>query len=259
MINDIYLNSSILGAFGEYVYQCYARSRNFEIQKEGIHQIDFKVLTKDSQKWIEVDVKTTQKKITSFKGKRVRKNIAYDLITVNHKSVVLYPDELSPFPEKIIDLGPFEALYKKWKMDKNEPLKKVQTKAQINRKIFKTKIKNITQIIPRKLKARVIVRGEVSATRWQDFPDNLPGTDKIITKNDLTIFVQLIDQGDDDIVEKIYVFFHHMLENIPMAQPSQRQAKKGIKRVIDIDAFEKQYSDYVFKSINQFEAYLKDL
>jgi hypothetical protein len=259
MNEDIDINKSVLGAFGEYVYKYYARSNEFEIQKEGIHQIDFKVLNKESQKWIEVDVKTTKKKITSFQGKRVRQDIAYDLIAVNDKKVILYPDELSPFREKIIDLGPFEVLYKQWKTHKSEPQKKTKTQSQINRNILKTKIKNSIQIFADKLKARIVVRGEVSATRWGGFPDNLPGPDKFISTYDLTIFVQLLDHGDNDTVSKIYVFFHNILQNIPMANPSPRQAKKGIKQVIDIDAFERKYPDYVFSSIDQFKTYLKTL
>lgn len=257
MKKNVAISDSALGAFGEYVYKSYAKSLGLEIQKEGIHQIDFKILNPECKKWIEVDVKTTQKNITKYQGRRIRNDIVYDLIVIKDQNVVLYPDDFSPFRENEIHLGLFQDLYETWKIDKKQHTKREQTQSQVNRKILKKNIKNSVQKYAEKLRVRVVVRGEVSSTRWQDFPDNLPGTSKKIASNDLTIFVKLLDLGDDDAIEKIYAFEHRLLNKIPMAEASQRQLNKGIKQVIDITAFEKEFPNYVFENTDQFEEYLK--
>ena len=62
------LNDSLIGDFGEYVYQKYAQSMGFKTKRINVGEIDI-LLEKDSKEY-EIDVKTTRNTGQGYKGTR---------------------------------------------------------------------------------------------------------------------------------------------------------------------------------------------
>ena len=122
-----------------------------------------------------------------------------------------------------------------------------------NLKELKKKIKNFFKI-KKGLDIRVVIRGSVSLTRWSAKPDNLPGSDKMISRYPATVFVQLKYKNDrEEEISKIFFIKHQELgKNIKLIEADKRQQKKGIKVVIDFEKFKIYNKNYIFNSLENF-------
>lgn len=246
----MFKNSSEKGAFGEFAFQYFVTRKGLQIKKTGILEYDFMI----AEKFL-IDVKTTESEDTRYRGLRVRPEIIYDLVQIQDGIVRLYPDAKSPlakFSGSII--GNFEELMKEWRELKaiQPQVKKLDDRHRVFRRTLKDTIASAF-IARGEQSPRVVLRGLVSKTRWTSSPDNLPGSERTISQYSRTIFIQLVTIGDEEQIEKIFVFRHDQLPYIAMKAPDSRQGKKRIQRVIDLQAFEKDFPNQIFTNINQLK------
>jgi len=252
---DLFRTKSQLGSFGEFCYVKFARLQEIPIQRTGILEYDFIVANEYC-----VDVKTTQSRKTSYSGKRVRENVSYDLISVRDGVVKIFPDRVSPLNhyrgEKIGDL---EELYSEWQNNKglHKDVSRAQDIHRINRKNIKNDLFKIFEAYDLR-KIRVIFRGTVSKTRWSSSPDNLPGSSKVVKTNDLTIFVQMHAEDQQEYIEKIFLLKHDMFPVIKMMRPDPRQMAKGIEMILDLEWFESNFPQHVFGDIESMKRKLSE-
>ena len=249
------LNDSLIGDFGEYVYQKYAQSMGFKTNRVNMGEIDI-FLQKDSEKY-EIDVKTTRNTGQGYKGPRSkeRKTIIYEQVVVKPDCILINFDEGSPFFYlKSVKIENTEKNYYDWKEDKDKPTKRINKFQKIRDDIKQ----NLIQILSDSdFRFRYIFRGSVSLTRWSSQPDSLPGSKKVITNFDYTIFIQMkYSETNLEELSEIFVFKHSEYNKaIKLIPSSERQQKKGLMQVIDKEDFRRNNPELIFDNIDSFKNY----
>ena len=244
-------NHSILGSFGEFVYGKICEQERVEHEISHILETDFRVNFRG--KLFEVDVKTTRPHTSFAKAKKYpkrNKSICYDLLVVGLDGVSLYPDPDSWISEvRSFDRSQSEELLSQWQ----ESIQSVIRKSSSNnpateaRRLLKRQIENSfrTQQL-----VRVIIRGQVSDTRWKDAPDNLIPKPSQLVKFQATIFLQFQTTGREEVLKKILYLDHDHIAAWPTLDASDRQKNKGIDRVLDLQNFEVLFANSVFTSVD---------
>jgi len=252
-------NHSILGSFGEFVYGKICEQEQVEYEISHILETDFHV--KFRGKLFEVDVKTTRPHTSFAKTKKYpkkNKSICYDLLVVELDGVSLYPDSDSWISEKrSFDKSQSEALLSQWQESIQSAIRKSSSNnpATEARKLLKRDIENSFRV--RQQRVRVIMRGQVSNTRWKDAPDNLMPKPSQLAKFQATIFLQLQTLGREEVLKKILYLDHQHISAWPTLDASDRQKKKGINRVLDLQKFEVLFANSVFTSLDDLlESYV---
>jgi len=235
-------NTAAIGSFGEFCYEKFIKSKELKIEK--MHKWGYDFLVSESYK---VDVKATGKDIFKYVGEKKPK-IIYDLVKVEESKnkVTIYPDSPSPIYKYIgTEIGPLNLLFDEWKKDKSrKKLSEPKKPHKLKENLITEEIRNL---FPHK-KIRCIYR--YSGHKWRGSPDNLPGSDAIIKKFDITFFVKMLPNQEDPVIQKIYRFDHNSFDNdIQMKIPEKRQSNKNISRVIDLEWFEENYTDLIFPNI----------
>jgi len=249
------LNDSLIGDFGEYVYQKYAQSMGFKTNRVNMGEID--IFLKKGQDTYEIDVKTTRNTGQGYKGPRnkERKAIIYEQVVVTPDNIIINFDERSPFSYlKSIKIENTENNYYDWKKNKDKPIKRINKFQKIRDEIKQ----NLIHILSDSdFRFRYIFRGSVSLTRWSSQPDSLPGSKKVITKFDYTIFIQMkYCEINLEELSEIFVFEHSQYnKKIKLITSSPRQQKKGIMQVIDKEDFRRNNPELIFDDIKNFKIY----
>ena len=108
---------------------------------------------------------------------------------------------------------------------------------------------------------RTVERGDASGKRWTGTVDNLPGSEKVINDNDVTIFLEFGCENFQEKLSRIYLFWHHLLNEgkIKMSEPNNMQKKKGIQQVIDLKAFAINSPQLVFNNLDDLKSYIKSI
>jgi len=253
-MNDASLlkSKSSLGSFGEFLYFEYATSLGFDISRVSLREVDFVVHDKDNIKEYKIDVKTTIKNKIKYTGTRFYQDVTYDLIVIYEGMIKVVPDTTSPlllYGSR--ELGSLEEKYKVWIEFKNanKKIKSERNDWLLSRLEMKREIVN--HFRRSGLVARVVFRGSVSRTRWNSSPDNLPGSQAIISKYNITIYIQLKTEYDVEVVHRIFVLPHDKLGGMPYLPSNNRQKNKGIDNVIDWNEFKIKFNSNVFDDINK--------
>ena len=249
------INDSLIGDFGEYVYQKYAQSMGFKTNRVNMGEIDI-LLEKDKDKY-EIDVKTTRNAGQGYKGTRSkeRKTIIYEQVVITPDYIIINFDKRSPFSHlKKVKIENTEINYTDWKNDKDKPTKRIN-KFQKIRDEIKQNLINI--LSGSDFKFRYIFRGSVSLTRWSSQPDSLPGSKKVITNFDYTIFIQMkYSEKNLEELSEIFIFKHSEYnKTIKLIPSSARQQKKGLMHVIDKEDFRKNNPKLIFDNLKSFKSY----
>ena len=249
------LNDQQLGDFGEYIYQSYAQSMGFKTNRINMGETDI-ILEKDSEKY-EIDVKATRKIGQGYKGPRSkdRKSVIYEQVVVNPDYILINFDERSPFFNlKSIKIDNTEKNFFDWKNDNFKPKKRKNIFQKIRDEIKQ----NLIDILSDSdFRFRYIFRGSVSLTRWSSKPDSLPGSKKVITNFDYTIFIQMkYSETRLEELSEIFVFEHFQYnKKIKLIPSSVRQQKKGFMQVIDKEDFRRNNPELIFNDIDSFKTY----
>ena len=249
------INDSLIGDFGEYVYQKYAQSMGFKTNRVNMGEIDI-FLKKDKDKY-EIDVKTTRNAGQGYKGTRSkeRKTIIYEQVVVTPDYIIINFDKRSPFSHlKKVKIENTEINYYDWKNDKDKPTKKINKFQKIRDEIKQ----NLIHILSDSdFRFRYIFRGSVSLTRWSSQPDSLPGSKKVITNFDYTIFIQMkYSEKNLEELSEIFIFKHSEYnKTIKLIPSSARQQKKGLMHVIDKEDFRKNNPKLIFDNLKSFKSY----
>lgn len=249
------INDSLIGDFGEYVYQKYAQSMGFKTNRVNMGEIDI-LLEKDKDKY-EIDVKTTRNAGQGYKGTRSkeRKTIIYEQVVVTPDYIIINFDKRSPFSHlKKVKIENTEINYYDWKNDKDKPTKKINKFQKIRDEIKQ----NLIHILSDSdFRFRYIFRGSVSLTRWSSQPDSLPGSKKVITNFDYTIFIQMkYSEKNLEELSEIFIFKHSEYnKTIKLIPSSARQQKKGLMHVIDKEDFRKNNPKLIFDNLKSFKSY----
>lgn len=255
MVEILELNNTILGNFGEYIYQKYAQSMGFNTKRINIGETDI-LLEKDSKEY-EIDVKTTRKAGQGYKKTRnkERKAIIYEQVVMTPDYIIINFDEGSPFFHlKSIKIENTKKNYLDWKNDKDKPKKRKSKFDKIRNEIRR---KLIDILSDSDFKFRYIFRGSVSLTKWSGNPDSLPGSKKSITNFDYTIFVQMkYSETNLEELSEIFVFKHSEYnKKIKLIPSSPRIQKKGLMQVIDKEDFRNNNPELIFDNIDSFKNY----
>lgn len=256
--NKSKINEQKKGSFGEYIYREFAKSKKFEVSQTNIADTDVKLKFNEIE--YEVDVKTTEIDSGGYKGARYRENILYEQVVITNSYAKINPDKNSPFKKydkKDLIINNIDELFNEWKNFKN--LNKPTNSYQNFRNEIKKKIYDL--FIKKNINVRVVCRGSVSLKRWSAKPDNLPGTQKIINKYPATVFIQFLykDNHSEKISEIFYIFHKDIGKKIKLIEPDRRQKKKGVRKVIDFEAFKRDIPELVFKNLSDFETFVKKL
>ena len=249
------INDSLIGDFGEYVYQKYAQSMGFKTNRVNMGEIDI-LLEKDKDKY-EIDVKTTRNAGQGYKGTRSkeRKTIIYEQVVVTPDYIIINFDKRSPFSHlKKVKIENTEINYYDWKNVKDKPTKKINKFQKIRDEIKQ----NLIHILSDSdFRFRYIFRGSVSLTRWSSQPDSLPGSKKVITNFDYTIFIQMkYSEKNLEELSEIFIFKHSEYnKTIKLIPSSARQQKKGLMHVIDKEDFRKNNPKLIFDNLKSFKSY----
>ena len=249
------INDSLIGDFGEYVYQKYAQSMGFKTNRVNMGEIDI-LLEKDKDKY-EIDVKTTRNAGQGYKGTRSkeRKTIIYEQVVVTPDYIIINFDKRSPFSHlKKVKIENTEINYYDWKNGKDKPTKKINKFQKIRDEIKQ----NLIHILSDSdFRFRYIFRGSVSLTRWSSQPDSLPGSKKVITNFDYTIFIQMkYSEKNLEELSEIFIFKHSEYnKTIKLIPSSARQQKKGLMHVIDKEDFRKNNPKLIFDNLKSFKSY----
>ena len=245
-------NNSVLGSFGEFVYGKVCEQEHVEYEISHILETDFRVNLRG--KLFEVDVKTTRPHTSFAKAKKYpkkNKSICYDLLVVGLDGVFLYPDPDSWISEvRSFDRSQSEELLCQWREtiqsgSKKPPNNNPATEA---RRLLKQEIEN--NFRTQHQRVRVIIRGQVSDTRWKDAPDNLIPRPSQLAKFQATVFLQFQTSGREEVLKKVLYLDHQYITSWPTLDASDRQKKKGIDRVLDLQKFEVLFADSVFTSVD---------
>jgi hypothetical protein len=245
-------SKSSIGSFGEFLYFEYTTSLGFDISRVSLREVDFVIHDKDKIKEYKIDVKTTVKNKVKYTGTRFYEDVIYDLIVIYEGMIKIIPDSRSPL---ILygsrKLGSLEEKYKAWIEFKNanKKIKSERNDWLLSRLEIKKEIVNHFRKLG--LEARVVFRGSVSRTRWNSSPDNLPGSQAIISKYNITIYIQLRTEYDVEVVHRIFSLPHDKLGEMPFISSNNRQKNKGIDNVIDWDKFIIEFKSNVFDDIHK--------
>ena len=245
------LNKSLLGDFGEFVYREYAKKKQFEVKQTNIAETDVELI-KNNRSYF-VDVKSTWSKQGGYKGPRSRDNVSYDQVYINDDYIKIFPDKNSPLKINTeIVIEDTDLMLHNWKNKKPNKEKK-NNLYQDYRSNLKKKLKLFFE--QNSLKARIVLRGSVSLTKWSAKPDNLPGSTSVIKKYLFTIFIQLKYKSDnEEEISNIFLIPHDQLnKNIKLVDSDKRQKRKGIFKVIDFDHFKQNNEDLMFDSIEKLK------
>ena len=250
------LNDSKLGEFGEFLYQNFATSMGFSTNKINMGEIDL-ILNKGNKQY-NVDVKTTKKNSSGYKGKIHREDVIYEQIVIKNNYAEIFFCKNSPFFEKkkhtIINL---ETKFTEFEGSSISNQKKINPYKKV-----RLEIKNELRLITHKLnfKIRIIFRGAVSHKQWSGTPDNIPGSKNIIQSYDYTVFIQMkYDDQNLEKIDEIFFFDHNEFgRNIKLKTSNSRQQKKGYMKVFDRDDFKKNNSKYLFSNIDEFKVFLEN-
>ena len=249
-------NRSQLGAFGEFVYKRYCESLGFHIVRTNYCHTDFSLKTADNSPNQYIDVKSTLSDKKEYHGKRYHKDISYELMLFLENEILLSPDKNSPLYDKgRHSLGSISSWLTKWELN-TEIVSKRESK------LDSSALNNLIELFSKTdyPRIRIVERGDASGKRWTGTVDNLPGSTKVVNSNDATIFIEF---GCENFVVKVsrtYLIWHHLLHTrkIKMSKPSNRQIKKGIVEVIDLQAFVREYPELVFDNLDALMSYIKD-
>ena len=245
-------NHSILGSFGEFVYGKICEQERVEYEISHILETDFRVNFRG--KLFEIDVKTTRPHTSFAKAKKYpkrNKSICYDLLVVGLDGVSLYPDPDSWISEtRSFDRLQSEELLRQWQkatqsVTKKRPINNPATEA---RRLLKREIENSFRT--QQQRVRVIMRGQVSDTRWKDAPDNLIPKPSQLAKFQATVFLKFQTSDREEILKQILYLDHQYITSWPTLDASHRQKKKGIDRVLDLQKFEVLFTNSVFTSFD---------
>jgi len=245
-------NNSVLGSFGEFVYGKVCEQEHVEYEISHILETDFRVNLRG--KLFEVDVKTTRPHTSFAKAKKYpkkNKSICYDLLVVGLEGVFLYPDPDSWISEvRSFNRSQSEELLSQWQ----ESIQSLTRKSSSNnpateaRRLLKQEIEN--NFRTQQQRVRVIMRGQVSDTRWKDAPDNLIPKPSQLAKFQATVFLKFQTSDREEILKQILYLDHQYITSWPTLDASHRQKKKGIDRVLDLQKFEVLFTNSVFTSVD---------
>ena len=252
-------NHSILGSFGEFIYGKICEQEQVEYEISHILETDFRVNCRG--KLFEVDVKTTRPHTSFAKAKKYpkkNKSICYDLLVIGLDGISLHPDPDSWISEsKSFDKLQSEELLRLWQ----ESIRSLTRKSHSNnpateaRRLLKRKIEHGFRA--KQQRVRVVMRGQVSDTRWKDAPDNLIPKPSHLASFQATIFLQFQTSDREEVLKKILYLDHQHIAAWPTLDASDRQKKKGIERVLDLHGYESKFGNCFFTSVGDlFEYYL---
>jgi hypothetical protein len=250
-----FANKSQLGAFGEFVYMEYSKSLGFKIDRTNLCHTDYYLEDKDKNKFYYVDVKSAISDRSRYSGTRYHDEIVYESVLVLGQRVVFVPDKLSPFYDYgRRDLGSLSEWTNKWNSHTEGIAKRKRKIKSIDFDHLKSLFKNLSTP-----KMRLVERGDASGKRWSGTVDNVPGTDSIINRHDVTVFIEYGCDNFKEKINRIYLILHSLLQanSIKMIKSNSRQLKKGFTQHVDLVNFEKDYPEYVFDGLNSLSAYLK--
>jgi hypothetical protein len=251
----IFSNKSQLGSFGEFVYMEHSKSLGFKVERTNLCHTDYYLEDREKNKFYYVDVKSAVSDKSKYSGTRYHDDIIYESIIVLGERVFFVPDNLSPFYSSgRKDLGALSEWMVKWSLLCKTSVKRGRKIAEVDFYSLKAIFKNSN--FP---KIRLIERGDASGKRWSGTVDNLPGTDSIINKYDATLFIVYRCENFKEKVSKIYLISHSLLQAkcIKMIKSNSRQLKKGFTQHIDLQSFEKDYSEFVFDGLSTLSFYIK--
>ncbi len=242
------------GAFGEFVYANFCKINGFDVLRTNFCHTDYFLSTKTKTNSWYVDVKTTERSITRYGGRRFHDEILYELIFFKDQNIYLAPDSASPFNKgEPILLGQIDYLQSLW-LD-SKPLEHL-----VNDRTNYLRLGQLIESLKKSSfkKIRLIERGDASSSRWSGTVDNLPGSDKVINENDATIFIQYKCIDFQEKIDLIFFISHALVVDgfFIMTEPKKRQKDKGINRVLDIEEFIKNHQQFVFKSLDELERYI---
>lgn len=226
-------NNSQQGEFGEYLYIKFCKKNNIDCNRVNKFGRDIDLAN------AKIDVKTSRTK-KNWSDKKYKPYVKYDVIFIDRDSdsVYLYPEKDSPLRKDFygVRLGELTDLYDEWKTNQYEE------KATLDP--IEQERKEFLQRVSKKLRLRPLLY-RVDTHKWIGYPDNIPGSWE---KYDATIFLRIkFDWEKDKIGEiKYYLFLSHEMDLYPDAKPTKRQRKKGIKRIIDLEEFEKTFPRNIF-------------
>jgi hypothetical protein len=249
-------NKSQLGAFGEFVYKRYCESLGFHIDRTNYCHTDFTLKTADNSTNQYVDVKSTLLDKKKYQGKRYHKDISYELILFLENEILLSPDKNSPlFNKGRHSLGPISEWLPKWERNTEIVCKRKSM-------LYSSDLNDLKELFSKTdyPRIRIVERGDASAKRWTGTVDNLPGSQNVVSKSDVTIFIEFGCENFVEKVSKAYLIWHYLLrkEKIKMSKPNSRQAKKGIVEVIDLKAFVGEYPQLVFDNLDALKSYIEN-
>lgn len=239
------------GAFGEFAYQLHAQRCNMQISPVRILEYDF-LVTDALGRAHKIDVKATVKNVNVYGGRRIRREIIYDLVKISDEDVVLIPDKNSPLKAFGASqrVGSFPELYNKWREARIEKKQSLSDTRDVVSPIRAQLKKRISEHFS-SLKVRIVFRGEVSETRWSSLPDNLPGTKNTISRYDITIFIQMQTCEEAELASRALMLVHSASDRLPLKDGDLRQKKKGVLKVLDIARYEKEFPHLIFDSIDE--------
>ena len=226
-------NNSQQGEFGEYLYIKFCKEYNIGCNRVNKFGRDIDLAN------AKIDVKTSRTK-KNWSDKKYKPYVKYDVIfiDIDSDSVYLYPEKDSPLRKDFygVRLGELTDLYDEWKTNQYEE------KATLDP--IEQERKEFLQRVSKKFRLRPLLY-RVDTHKWIGYPDNIPGSWE---KYDATIFLRIkFDWEKDKIGEiKYYLFLSHEMDSYPDARPTKRQRKKGIKRIIDLEEFEKTFPRNIF-------------
>ena len=251
-------NSSDLGEFGEYIYIKICEKNNIIAERTNycLHDI---LIIKDKKYYIDVKTSQSQKKI-KWGGLR-KQGIFYDFVCINlDNTISIYPDKDSPI-SSLTDLSAgcikinqktankyyndFRSFNSSHSRKKNNPdcIACLERELRTNYNHFLI---------------RVLYRGE---HKWKGYPDNIPGSKKIIDKYDYTIFCKTTctHSHDKEIINQFFLIPHYLYKcdmNLTSMTPTKRQKNKSIDQILDWKYFNQKYNKLIFVSKKSLYEYI---
>jgi hypothetical protein len=229
----VFKNTTQQGDFGEYLYIEFCKKNKIDCDRVNRLGRDIDLAN------AKIDVKTSKNQ-KNWGDKKYKPYVKYDVIFIDKDddSVYLYPEKDSPLRKDFygFKLGEFADLYDEWKTSKYEVKDKFD--------LIEYERKEFLQRVSKNFRLRQLLY-RVDTHKWIGYPDNIPGSWE---KYDATIFLRIkFDWEKDKIGEiKYYLFLSHEMDLYPDAKPTKRQRKKGIKRIIDLEEFEKTFPRNIF-------------
>ena len=241
----MFKNTSQQGDFGEYLYIEFCKKNNIDCDRVNRLGRDIDLAN------VKIDVKTTyNQNQKNWSDKKYKPHVKYDVIFIDkvNYSVYLYPEKDSPLRKDFyeVKLGELTDLYDEWKTSQYEGKDKFD--------LIEYERKEFLQRVSKKFRLRRLLY-RVDTHKWIGYPDNIPGS---WDKYDATIFLKIkFDWEKDKIGEiKYYLFLSDEMDLYPDAKPTKRQREKGIKKIIDLEEFEKTFSRNIFTNRDKLINYI---